>query len=259
MNDREAIVMQRGAKEEIAFIENSTVQVLRGGIIDYAIVDAEMRRLQQLRIEDKIPDLIIFVEHPEIVTVGPKARRDGVIIPESYRTADIDRGGGITWHGPGQLVVYPIIRWRGREQSVPEVISLLESWIIAALEECGFDGHRDERMQGVWINRQKVASVGLAFFRWVSRHGFSINIDTPKERVEALSGCGLACGTTTSIARIFELEMNDSQQNNTPGSDIAERLDRTLLEQALLNTVESSLNRKIGKMFQISDEIPWPI
>jgi lipoate-protein ligase B len=233
-----------------------------------------MRRLQKLRIEDKISDTIILVEHPEIVTVGPKARRDGVIIDSSYRTVDIDRGGGITWHGPGQLVVYPIIAWQRWEQSVPGVISLLEAWIIAALEECGISGQRDERMQGVWLDGFKVASVGLAFFRWVSRHGFSINIDTPEGRVEGMAGCGLPRGTTTSIARILERESGNHQQDIVCGNDVSERweqvgredgidngerLSRVSLEGALLNTLESVLNRKISKTIQISEQKPWII
>jgi len=277
--------------------ENNSIRILRGGIIDYAIVDAEMRRLQQLRINDKIPDSIIFVEHPEIVTLGPKSRRDGVVVDASYQTIDIDRGGGITWHGPGQLVVYPIIAWLGIERSVTGVISLLESWIIAALEECGISGHRDDRMQGIWVDGYKVASVGLAFFRWVSRHGFSINIDTPENRVEGLPGCGLPRGTTTSIARLLERENVKGQHDIVCESDVGNQnigirdevgerleheqrnevgerleheqrnevgggrgmLDRARLEQALLKTAELVLNRKIGKSIQISDQRQWLI
>ena len=95
------------------------LRVLRTGPLDHSIVDSMMRELQKARIADEIPDTLIFTEHPEVVTVGPKARRDNVVIPKDYSKLDVDRGGGITYHGPGQLIAYPIIRWIDSEQSVP--------------------------------------------------------------------------------------------------------------------------------------------
>ena len=74
-----------------------------------------MRIMQKKRIRDEIPDTIILVEHPEIVTIGPKAVRDGVTVTDDYSQSIVDRGGGITWHGPGQLVLYPIIKWNSNE------------------------------------------------------------------------------------------------------------------------------------------------
>ena len=85
------------------------IRVLRAGMVEHTVVSKAMKNLQKERIEGKIPDTLIIVQHPEVVTIGPKARRDGVEI-DGYPTTDTDRGGGITWHGPGQLVVYPIIK-----------------------------------------------------------------------------------------------------------------------------------------------------
>ncbi len=93
-------------------------------------------------------------------------------------------------HGtaPGQLVVYPIIHWnKDDERSVSDIISKIESWVIAGLETLGIVGYRDERMQGVWVDDKKICSIGLSFLRWVSRHGFTINYDTPIGRVERTS------------------------------------------------------------------------
>ena len=158
------------------------------------------------QIADEIPDTLIFTEHPEVVTVGPKARRDNIVIPKDYPKLDVDRGGGITYHGPGQLVAYPIIRWTDSEQSVPGVINCLEEWVIRALTDCGIESTRDDRMQGVWIGDNKICSIGLSFLRWTSRHGFTINYDTPEGRVEMVSGCGLGADTTTSLSKLgFDL------------------------------------------------------
>ena len=179
------------------------VDVRLMGLVDYTEALDLMRELQKQRIDDKIPDTMLIMEHCEIVTVGPRARNDGILPPEEYLTHPVDRGGGLTWHGPGQLVAYPIFKWDLEgEVSVAAIISLLEDWIIKALSTCGITGYRDERMQGVWVDDKKISSIGLSFLRWTSRHGFTINYNTPEGRVEMLAGCGLENDTTTSLAQL---------------------------------------------------------
>ena len=191
--------------------EHRVVNVRRLGHSQYLEVESLMRELQRQRLDDEIPDTLLFCSHPEIVTMGPAARRDRVTVPADYPTSDVDRGGGITWHGPGQLVVYPIFRWDLEgEANVKRITSKLEQWTIAALATVGIQAGTDERMQGVWVEGAKVSSVGLAFKRWVSRHGFTVNYATPKGRVEALDGCGLVAGTTTSLDRLgYEISADE--------------------------------------------------
>ena len=180
-----------------------SIDIRNLGIMDYTDALELMSTLQQQRINNEIPDTILFLEHPEIVTVGPRARNDGIAPPSDYRSHPVDRGGGLTWHGPGQLVVYPIIHWnKDDEKSVADIITKIESWVIAALATLGIEGYRDERMQGVWVDNKKICSIGLSFLRWVSRHGFTINYNTPKGRVENLAGCGLDESTTTSLSAL---------------------------------------------------------
>ncbi len=134
------------------------------GKIPHSESDELMRIMQSKRIDDEIIDTILVCEHDEIVTVGPRARNDGVKPPEGYATSPVDRGGGLTWHGPGQLVIYPIIKWDLEgESNVKAVISVLEEWVIAALSKLGIDARRDERMQGVWVGQNKYSSIGLSF------------------------------------------------------------------------------------------------
>ena len=174
------------------------------GIVPYEEAQQLMKDLQQQRINDAIPDTLLILSHPEVVTVGPRARNDGIAPPPNYPSVAVDRGGGLTWHGPGQVVVYPIVKWgmRQGEASVADIIHLIEGWVINALAAFDIHGERDERMQGVWVEGRKVCSIGLSFLRWVSRHGFSINLNTPEGRVEGLAGCGLAADTTTSLANL---------------------------------------------------------
>ena len=203
-----------------------TVEIQIMGVIDYSDALEMMSTLQQQRINDEIPDTILFLEHPEIVTVGPRARNDGIEPPSDYPSHPVDRGGGLTWHGPGQLVVYPIIHWnKDDEKSVTDIISKIESWVIAALETLDIRGYRDERMQGVWVDDKKICSIGLSFLRWVSRHGFTINYNTPEGRVENLAGCGLTEATTTSL------------------SNLGATVTRQQLEKALIETLSTILDR----------------
>ena len=181
------------------------------GKISHQDADELMRIMQAKRIEDEIIDTLLICEHDEVVTVGPRARNDGILPPEGYETRFVDRGGGLTWHGPGQIVIYPIFKWDlVGESNVKAVISILEQWVINSLKEHGIEATRDERMQGVWVGKNKICSIGLSFLRWTSRHGLTINYDTPPGRVEMVSGCGLGQDTTTSLSAIgFKLSKDE--------------------------------------------------
>lgn len=181
------------------------------GIISHSDADQIMREMQQKRIADQILDTLLICEHEEIVTIGPRARNDGISPPSDYATAPVDRGGGLTWHGPGQLVLYPIFKWdQDGESNVKAIISILEDWVIDALSTHNIQGVRDDRMQGVWIGGNKICSIGLSFLRWTSRHGLTINCNTPPGRVEMVSGCGLGQDTTTSLSALgYEISKDD--------------------------------------------------
>ena len=195
--------------------EQRDVKIIHLGEIPYQEALDLMKELQLQRIDDQIPDTLLLLNHPEIVTVGPRATNDGIKAPQGYPSHTVDRGGGLTWHGPGQLVGYPIFKWDLEgETSVAAIISLLEQWIISTLDDLGIKSSRDDRMQGVWVDDKKICSIGLSFLRWVSRHGFSINIDTPSGRVEGLAGCGLESKTTTSLARLdYQLSIEQFTQS----------------------------------------------
>ena len=100
-------------------------------------------------------------------------------------------------------MVYPIFKWDlDGESNVKAIISILEEWVINALSEHQISASRNERMQGVWIGDNKICSIGLSFLRWTSRHGLTINYNTPAGRVEMVSGCGLGKDTTTSLSAL---------------------------------------------------------
>ena len=185
--------------------------IIQAGNSSHDEIDQLMVQLQERRINDKIRDTLIFVEHPEIVTVGRRGMLDNIRAPEGFASSDVDRGGGLTWHGPGQLVGYPIFKWK--EESVRKVITTIEEWILISLSKVGIEGNRNEAMQGVWFEDYKIASIGLAFSKWVSRHGFDINLNTPENRIESVEGCGLPVGKHTSLSK-FGYNISIEQMQN---------------------------------------------
>ena len=204
-----------------------SIEIIQAGNSTHQDIDNLMMSLQGKRIKDEIEDTLIFVEHPEIVTIGRRSMLDNIEAPEGFVSSTVYRGGGLTWNGPGQLVGYPIFRWK--EESVRTVITTIEEWILSSLSKFGVEGNRDETMQGVWFNGYKVASIGLAFSKWVSRHGFDINLDTPEGRIESVEGCGLPLGKHTSLSKFgYNISVKEMQS-------------------ALIETMPRILGREVSK------------
>jgi lipoate-protein ligase B len=199
--------------------------VIQAGNSSHGEIDQLMVQLQEKRIKDEIRDTLIFVEHPEIVTVGRRGMLDNIQAPEGFASSNVDRGGGLTWHGPGQLVGYPIFKWK--EESVRTVITKIEDWILSSLLLVNIAGVRNDVMQGVWFNGYKIASIGLAFSKWVSRHGFDINLNTPDNRIESVEGCGLPIGKHTSLSK-FDYDISIQQMQNLLIQTMPAILDREI-------------------------------
>ena len=122
---------------------------------------------------------------------------------------------------------YPVFKWQ--EESIRNVIRTIEEWIIISLDKLGIKTVRNEAMQGVWYEDQKIASIGLAFSKWVSRHGFDINLATPPGRIESVEGCGLPVGKHTSLSQF--------------GFDISIKQ----MQDLLIETMPQVLGRKVAK------------
>jgi lipoate-protein ligase B len=210
-----------------------SVDLIEAGNASHSDVDHLMVDLQEKRIDDKIPDTLIFVEHPEIVTIGRRGMLDGLEAPDGFASSSVDRGGGITWHGPGQLVGYPVFKWQ--EESIRKVITTIEEWIIISLDKLGIKTVRNETMQGVWYENQKIASIGLAFSKWVSRHGFDINLATPLGRIESVEGCGLPVGKHTSLSQ-FGFDISIKQMQDILIETMPQVLGRKVVEKSTLGT-----------------------
>jgi lipoyl(octanoyl) transferase len=173
------------------------------GRIGYTEALALQRTLVARRKAGEIPDQLLFVEHPHVITLGRNAKEQHVLASdEVLARAGIDvqitdRGGDVTYHGPGQLVGYPILDLKDWQRDVVAYVRSLEEALIQALGEFGLRGERVDGMTGVWVNGGKVAAIGVHLSRWVTSHGFALNIDTALDYFRYIVPCGLTRPVTS--------------------------------------------------------------
>ncbi|NLT07097.1 MAG: lipoyl(octanoyl) transferase LipB [Solirubrobacterales bacterium] len=173
------------------------------GQVPYADAAALQERLRAARQDDAIPDVLLLLEHPPVYTRGRRATAADLPRGESwYRDQgidihDSDRGGQVTYHGPGQLVGYPILRIG----SVRRYVEDLEAALIAALADEGIAARVPDKLTGVWAGDAKIASIGIHVSRHVTMHGFAVNVDNDLAPFDWVSACGVPGARMTSIAR----------------------------------------------------------
>jgi lipoyl(octanoyl) transferase len=152
-----------------------------------------------------VPDTLILVEHPEVITLGRSAKPENVLDAGALDVVAIERGGDVTYHGPGQLVAYPIFLLREDERDLHGYLRGLEEAILRTLKEFGLQGMRVAGRTGVWIGEpdapRKLASIGVAVRKWVTLHGLALNVSTALERFAAINPCGFPAAVMTSMAR----------------------------------------------------------
>jgi lipoyl(octanoyl) transferase len=159
--------------------------------------------LVERRKRGEIPDQLLMVEHPHVVTMGRNGHMENVLAsPEILERSGIelhytDRGGDVTYHGPGQIVGYPIFDLREWKRDVVAYVRALEQVLIEALAEFGIDGGRQPGATGVWVEGAKVAAIGVHISRWVTSHGFALNLDTDLDYFKYIVPCGLTRPVTS--------------------------------------------------------------
>ena len=188
--------------------------ILDLGLIDYKKAWDLQHQLWSKRAEEELPDLLLILEHPHVITFGRRGNRSHLIAsPEVLETMKIpvfhvERGGDVTYHGPGQMVVYPILDLKEYGYRLVRYIGQLEEVILRVLKDFGIEGRRDPLNRGVWVNGEKIASVGVAIKQWISFHGFSLNYETDLKYFELINPCGLEGKKMTSMAKILGIEIS---------------------------------------------------
>lgn len=176
------------------------LDVVELGLRSYAEVWELQSRLVDLRAADEVPDTLLLVEHPAVITLGRKATEAEHVLVAGTPIFAVERGGEATYHAPGQLVGYPILRLEGEDRDLHLLLRRLEEVLIRAIAPLGLAGYRVPGKTGVWLGGLKVASLGLAVRRWVSYHGFALNVDLDLAGFGAIRACGMDAAIMTSLA-----------------------------------------------------------
>ena len=172
-------------------------------VLDY------QRKLHKFRLDQKIADTLIFVEHSPVYTIGKNGTDLHVIASAEFlkknniEVAEVDRGGDVTYHGPGQLVGYPIFDLNQHKKSVSWYMHSLEQVLIETLSHWGINGKRNEGYTGVWVDDEKIVAMGVRISRWVTMHGFAFNLNPQLEHFNGIIPCGIFHGGVTSLKKIL--------------------------------------------------------
>jgi len=175
------------------------------GVIPYELALKQQEILRQARTEGKIPDVVLLLQHPPVFTIGWfRGEEDLITLPKGIEVLHTNRGGSITYHGPGQLVGYPILNLKENGLGVREYIWKLEEVIINLLLDFGIHGHRVAKYPGgVWVGKDKICSIGIHVSHYITTHGFALNVNPDLSYFEYIRPCGLKSTVMTSISKIL--------------------------------------------------------
>ncbi len=194
-------------------IGNTELKVLDLGRTLYRPTWELQKRLVEARAESRIPDCLLITEHEPVLTMGRGTDRSNLLVDPDQLAArgidlhEIERGGDITFHGPGQAVLYPIIDLRARDRDVRRFLRDMEAFVIKALADLGLEAGIKEGLTGIWVDDHKVGAIGVAVSRWVTYHGVAINVNTDLDYFKLINPCGITEYPVGSISRLLGREM----------------------------------------------------
>ena len=200
----------------------------RLGLVPYQQAWAMQRALAAARQRDDIPDTVLLLEHPHTFTIGRSGTRDHVYLSDQeladrgITCLEVDRGGDVTYHGPGQLVVYPIL-FLGSQPDVGAYLRSLEGCLIAVLDDWGIRAGRLEGYTGVWIGDRKIAAIGVKVAQGVTTHGFALNANTDLSLFGHILPCGIPDKGITSMALELGRPVSMEQIEDAVVARLAER------------------------------------
>lgn len=220
--------------ENAAVAAPRTLDVRRLGSIPYAEALALQRELVEERRAGRIGDVLLLVEHPHVLTLGVRGdggRRHIRATPEALAARGIEvfetgRGGDVTYHGPGQVVGYPIIDLKPDRQDVHRYVRDLEDVLIRTAASYGVEAGRVKGLTGVWVNDEKLAAIGVRIARWITSHGFSFNVATDLEQFSLIVPCGIADRGVTSLERLVGRPVHRREVEGRIASSFCQVFDR---------------------------------
>ncbi|MPW26533.1 lipoyl(octanoyl) transferase LipB [Alkalibaculum sp. M08DMB] len=180
------------------------------GKMEYTETLKIQETLLYLRQREMIEDTLLLVEHPSVLTIGRSSKECNVLIPkqqlENYgvKIYEVNRGGDITYHGPGQIVGYPILNLNNHGKDIRLFLENIENVIIRLLhDEYGIKAHRgDKKYTGIWVGEEKITAIGISIKRWVTMHGFAFNVNTNLDHFKWIIPCGISEKGVTSLQKL---------------------------------------------------------
>ena len=176
----------------------------------YQEVWAYQKEIQAKRIAGEIEDTLLMVEHEPVYTLGKNANENHLLQSrdQSVDVFNIERGGDITFHGPGQLVGYPILDLSNYKKSISWYMRTLEQILIDTVSDFGIEAERIEGLTGVWVGDEKIAALGVRISRWVTMHGFALNVNTDLAFYDGIIPCGIFDHGVTSMENLIGYSIN---------------------------------------------------
>ena len=218
------------------------LEVRRLGVIDYAAASELQRALVEERRAGRVPDLLLLLEHPHVITLGVKAdaaRSNLIATPQLLAAKQVEvhesgRGGDITYHGPGQLVGYPILDLKPDRCDVHQYVRDLEEVMIRAAADFGLQGSRIKGLSGAWVGADKMGAIGVRISRWITSHGFAFNVSTDLDFFRLIVPCGIESGGVTSLSRATGRPVSMADAEASIVRNFAAVFDRKVVEAVTL-------------------------
>lgn len=186
-----------------------TVKVVQLGRTEYGETLRMQEKLLELRQQEQIEDTFLLVEHQPVLTLGKRGKKSNIVLSDDYLKQsgidvfEVNRGGDVTYHGPGQIVGYPILNLKEYGRDVRKFVWNIEEIFVHLLDrEYGIKASRINKFTGVWVGQKKITSIGFAVKRWVTMHGFAFNVNTNLEHFKWIVPCGIKDKGVTSLKKI---------------------------------------------------------
>lgn len=240
--------------------EENLINVVQLGQVEYGMALGLQRSLVELRKEGKIADTLLLLEHPPVITLGRNADRANVLASEALlkqkgvELFECDRGGDVTYHGPGQLVGYPIFDLRGFAPRVGavEFVRRVEEALIRTCADFKIEAERVAGSTGVWTRGGKVAAIGVHISRGVTSHGFALNVSTALDAFQLIVPCGISDKPVTSMAK----ELGEAPALDEVAQSVARNFGRVFSSQVLwVETLDALLGRQVGVPMKLPAEL----
>ncbi|MBI5475558.1 MAG: lipoyl(octanoyl) transferase LipB [Ignavibacteriales bacterium] len=228
------------------------LQTVNLGLSAYQPTWELQQKIFNFRVDQKISDVFLLTEHHHVYTLGKSSEEAHLLADENELKSTgadvfhIDRGGDITYHGPGQLVGYPIIDLNNYYLDTHRYLRDLEEVLIRTLKDFGISGHREENYTGVWVGSDKIAAIGVKVSRWVTMHGFALNVNTNLSYFDRIIPCGIFHKGVTSMQKILG--------NGVPFDNVIKSITSRFGEVFGTHTVTLGKDEFLAKINQITSE-----